>query len=227
MNVRQSFLARFSGVRSLIVSSVFVVGAALAPVAASAHFEGGSWPHQQGNALIVTYDNQCLPVSDWDSIVDLAAENWTWTPTVLWFSKASNSSCSTFAQQLDVLTGWDNDSSKLAYTTNWELDCFFFCWWDGSFEDSYAHSVIRINANNANSFGFASLDGFGQLEAVTHEMGHTLGLAHSGYYNGEHPAGPFASYPVGSYGVMDYCCDQSLDHPLQHDINDLNQLYPF
>jgi hypothetical protein len=55
-------------------------------------------------------------------------------------------------------------------------------------------------------------------------MGHTLGLGHTGYYAGEHP-GP--GYPIGSYSVMDYCCSQSIDHPLQHDINDINGLYPF
>ena len=50
---------------------------------------------------------------------------------------------------------------------------------------------------------------------VTHEMGHNLGLAHAGYYNGE---------KTGYYSIMDYL-NWSYNRPQQHDINDVNALY--
>jgi hypothetical protein len=58
MGIRNSIASRLSGARSLAVSSLLVVGSALAPAAVSAHFEGGSWPYNRStDALVLTYDN--------------------------------------------------------------------------------------------------------------------------------------------------------------------------
>ena len=54
------------------------------------------------------------------------------------------------------------------------------------------------------------------LTVVMHEMGHILGLEHSGAYNGE---------ATGYYSIMDYL-NWGYNKPKQHDYNDVNALYP-
>ena len=144
---------------------------------------------------------------------------------------------------LDVYTGFDNDPNKLAWTSNYERDCFIVCWWDADFDDTYEHSIIRINTQTGVYFdpngpnwcylpfigwlrcgynGFSNLSALDQQDAITHELGHTIGLAHAGYYAGEKPG---SGFPDGTYSVMDYCCP-GFATPRAHDINDLNAKYP-
>jgi hypothetical protein len=220
--------------RHLVVGGLMLAAALLQPAAASAHLEGGSWSWGGGhNLLWINYDNNCSPFT---GVVDAAINGWnaTWTP--IWFNKMG-SGCNPMDNPLDVYTGSDNDPNKLAWTSNYERDCFIWCWWDASFEDTIEHSIIRINTTTGvvpdpNSpitcylpilgavqcrfTGFSNLAFGDQQDAITHELGHTLGLAHAGFYAGE---------IVGNYSVMDYCCP-GYSTPRPHDVNDINALYP-
>ena len=77
--------------------------------------------------------------------------------------------------------------------------------------DNYNSGVIMLNNAKANSGNY-----FLQVGDVTHEMGHILGLAHSGYYAGE---------STGYYSIMDYL-NWGYNKPQPHDYADVNALYP-
>jgi len=227
-------LALAGRLRYVLLGGLILAATVLQPVSASAHIEGGSWSWSNYHHLLwINYDNNCSPFT---GVVDAAINGWNFTPTPIWFNKVG-SGCNPMDNPLDVYTGQDNDPNKLAWTSNYERDCFIFCWWDGSFEDTIEHSIIRINTQTGVYYdpngpiwifvpfigwlryspnGFSNLSFNDQQDAITHELGHTLGLAHAGYYAGE---------ANGNYSVMDYCCP-GYSTPRQHDINDINGLYP-
>jgi len=196
------------------LGGLLVLAATLRPLAASAHFEGDSWSWGGGhNLLWINYDNNCSPFT---GVVDSAAGGWTATSTPIAFSKQP-SGCSPMDQPVDIFTGYNSNVTALAWTQNYERDCFISCWWDADWDDTIEHSVIRLNtAVDGNNSGFSTLSGANQQAVVTHEMGHSLGMAHAGYYAGE---------SVGAYSIMDYCCF-GYSTPQTHDVNDVNALYP-
>ncbi len=185
--------------------------AALIPVATSAHFMGGHWPWSYGHHLLyLNYDSNC---TTWQATSDAATWSWsvTWTP--LWFSKVATD-CSPHAEQVDIFNGYNSNASYLGWTQNYDRDCYLlWCWWDPDWTTTYVSSIIHLNTA-AGSFG--SLSAFNQQAVVAHELGHSLGLAHAGYYAGE---------STGAYSIMDWCC-YSYNTPQSHDVNDINYLYP-
>lgn len=184
--------------------------ALLRPGIASAHFEGDHWNRGGSWLLTLHYENNCSP-SSYESAADGAANAWTATPTPAYFVKVTGN-CQPLSQQVDLFTGSDSNADDLAWTQNYEQDCFIICVWDAAWDDTIGHSVIRMNTVTGS---FGSLSAHDKQAAVGHELGHSMGLAHAGYYAGE---------STGNYSIMDYCCFTSV--PLQHDINDLNSLYP-
>jgi hypothetical protein len=224
------------GIRAqhLALGGLMLIAAIAQPASALAHFEGDRWSWSNGHHLLwINYDNNCSPFT---GVVDAAISGWNATPTPTWFNKM-NSGCNPMDNPVDVYTGYNSNPDTLAWTQNYERDCFITCWWDADWDDTVEHSIIRINTNvmwvvdgNGGNFcyvpfigyvrcrlaGFGALSFANQQNAVTHELGHTLGLAHAGFYAGEFN---------GNYSVMDYCCP-GYSTPRQHDINDMNALYP-
>jgi hypothetical protein len=183
----------------------------LLPLVASAHFMGGRWPWTNGHHLLnLNYDSNC---SSWQTRSDAAAWSWSVTSTPLWFTKVATD-CSAHASQVDIFNGYNSNPSILAWTQNYDRVCFFLsCWWDPNWTTTYASSIIHLNFA-PDSFGW--LSAFDGQAVVVHELGHSLGLAHAGYYAGE---------STGAYSIMDYCC-YGYNTPQPHDVNDINHLYP-
>jgi hypothetical protein len=78
--------------------------------------------------------------------------------------------------------------------------------------------VITLNEFHVPGTPFNELVG-----DVTHEMGHILGEAHAGCYNGE---GYYCgNWPYRAYSIMDYL-QTYVTTPQSHDVGDINALYP-
>lgn len=198
----------------LVVALLATMLQLLSSTTVKAHFEGGSWSWSYGHhVLSLAYDNNCSP-GNFETAANNAASSWTATNTPVDFYNF-NSNCTPLDEPVDFFTGYDGGSNAgLAWTLNYEYDCVgFYCWWDNEFSDTIRHSVIRENTAPGQ---FGSLSAFDQQEALTHELGHSLGLAHAGAYAGESTC---------CYSIMDYN-GQSYNTPQPHDVNDINSLYP-
>src|SRR5579859_7842820 len=68
------------GGRSLVLAGLMVLAVAAVPLAASAHFLGGSWWYG-GGLLPLPYQNNTGGYPSYTTAVDQAASNWYFTPT--------------------------------------------------------------------------------------------------------------------------------------------------
>ena len=168
--------------------------------------------HYSGGTLYVYYDNNCTP-SDVESAVSDSTWYWTDTPTPLDFVQQWTG-CQPFQSGVDTFTGWNSDTGVVAWTQNYMYVCYPIvgCYYDDINNHPYGYidaSIIRVNING-NSF--ENLGWFGMRNAMTHELGHTLGLAHVSCSE---------ALSIMNTGG----CNSSIDTPQQKDINDINSMY--
>jgi hypothetical protein len=222
MHVRSLLSVR---ARGLALAGVMLLATAVAPLAADAHFMG--WPNGKhaysGSGLLyLNYSRNCS--GTFYAAAGDAAYGWNATPTPVWFQEGSVNACNGA-----VWNGWiDTYSYNNANDWAWgwaqayALDtiCDLYIWplgcvsshqqLDPRWDKTYAAGTIMVNTAKATGSNYFLLVG-----DVAHEMGHNLGLAHAGYYNGE---------STGYYSIMDYL-NWSYNRPRPHDINDVNALY--
>ncbi len=222
-------------VRSLALAGAFLATVAL-PLNASAHF--GNFPTHRwspdANPSFLPYASNCIAGMssagiDWQTAVDQAADNWSTAGTKVRYVKSSwpvvSGNCSSDPEYLAtkvVLGGipvasylaWEDDYTKIACLTPDN------CWFDFKTSMKIDAAVVTLNVWPG---AFDSLSAFGMRAAVVHELGHSLGLKHAGYYAGEFPGWWFPPFPALVYSVMDFCC--VFDRPQPHDIQDINALY--
>ena len=211
-------------VRSLALACLMFTCAALAQLSASAHFfnlNDHHWPWSPGHhELVLGYYADCT--GGWVGSADQGANAWTYA----WNSARNDWAMPVHfvKQQAPDCSGPDKwlvnqflgymAAATLGWSVNYDEDCFlWWCWWDPQDRSE------NIQASNIwlNSFPgtFGSRSTFDRQLVVVHELGHSLGLAHAGYYAGE---------TYGCYSVMDNCMGR-YNTPQQHDIFDVNALY--
>jgi hypothetical protein len=213
--------------RSLALAGAVLIGAVIAPLSADAHFMGwpnGKWQRPGTWSLHLNYSRGCS--GGFFTAAGEAGNNWTSTPTPVYYDVTGNPpACDgtpwkgyvdlySYNNAADWAWGWAQ-----AYVEHTVCDFWFFgCLsshtvLDPGWGERYVSGVIMLNTAKITGSNYALLVG-----DVTHEMGHILGLAHSGAYAGE----PWYSQ---YYSIMDYLT-WSYNKPKQHDYNDVNALYP-
>ena len=205
------------GGRSLVLAGLMVLAVAAVPMAASAHFLGGSWWYG-GGLLPLSYQNNTGGYPAYTNAVNQAATNWYFTPTpsdLYSVGGAANLTLSTFS---------DSGASYWAVTRIWannQTCIWFICWWSnseipygayttptglGSSWTNYTSSSIAFNR-----YTMDSLSDWMKLKVATHEMGHAQGLGHAYSPN------------CNSIMLQGYL---AWNTPQPHDFYDFDQLYP-
>jgi hypothetical protein len=203
--------------RSLALAGLMVLAVAAAPLAAGAHFLGGSWAYGSG-LLPLSYQNNTGGFPLYTSAVSQAATNWYFTPTpsdLYSVAGPANVTLSTFS---------DSGASYWGVTQIWanHTTCFLFiCWTSndqipygayntptglGSGWSKYTSSSIAFNR-----FTMDSLSAFMKLKVATHELGHAQGLGHAVSPN---------CNSIMQQGFL------AINTPQPHDYYDFDQLYP-
>jgi hypothetical protein len=241
----QRFSFRSIRASALLAAALMVASAAL-PLSGSAHFEPGGFqalrwfwtnrPSGSREGLRMLYDRDCI--ADWPN-ADAAASAWTSTPTPLYIIPVASGDCASnhYSSTRSTGNGWQSGTvairngyvpgSALAYTIR------LHCYWKAFTDSCWGWSITGYNAgavwiNDGLDAGLIYENHNGNYDRLTpgerkdtlmHEIGHTLGLEHAGYYGGE---------SVGWYSIMDYCCpsDLGLSFPSSHDVSDINMNYP-
>ena len=222
MSVRSFLSVRM---RVFAIAGATLVAAAAMPLAASAHFMGwpnGHWVRPGTWAEHLHYSRGCS--GNFFTAAGEAGSNWTSTPTPIYYDQTGNPpACDGTAWNgyVDLYSYSDANSWAWgwaqAYSYQSVCDFYFLGCWSShmalipDWSDHYDSGVIMLNNAKTTSTNY-----FLQVGDVTHEMGHILGLAHSGAYNGE---------ATGYYSIMDYL-NWGYNKPKQHDYNDVNALYP-
>src|SRR5437868_14138010 len=67
--------------RSLLLAGLMLVATAVAPIAASAHYLGGSWAYSAPGLLALSYQNNAGAFPSYATAVNQGASNWYYTPT--------------------------------------------------------------------------------------------------------------------------------------------------
>lgn len=208
----------FVGGRSLALAGLMVLAVAVAPLAAGAHFLGGSWSYSGGVLLPLSYQNNTGAYPAYSTAVSQAASNWYATPTssdLYSVAGSANVTLSTFS---------DSGASYWGVTQIWasHTTCvLFFCWTSnseipygaynsptglGSGWGKYSSSAIAFNR-----YTMDSLTAFMKLKVATHELGHAQGLGHA--------VSPTCT-SIMQQGFL------SWNKPQPHDYYDFDQLYP-
>jgi hypothetical protein len=172
--------------RSAALAGLMALAVAAAPMAASAHYLGGSWAYSGPGVLYLTYQNNAGGFPSYASAIDQGARNWYYTPTPSDLQSVSGSA------NITLNTVWDTTLSYWGVTHIYanQQFCFWFgCFWApeeipygaytsptslGSNWSNYISSTITFVRNN--------LDGetdFQRIKVATHELGHTQGLGHA------------------------------------------------
>jgi len=211
--------------RALALAGLALLATVLMPLSAGAHPIGDKWPTKPpGHATFtLKYERDCVysvqpnngPIV-WGRIPKAAAA-WTQTPTPVVIFETPTLDCSgkPVPNRVRFYAYHDQDDYYLAYTVNYAwgsnsvcgpIGCYTWTQLMSTWSGKTAASVLWMNNSKSPQQG-----------TIVHELGHTLGLDHAGYYAGE---------KTGGYSIMDYACCRPGDVPAQHDINDINALYP-
>jgi hypothetical protein len=224
----------FSRSSSIVLAAMMLAATAIVPLSASAHFlnyPSHRWAFTNWSQYLLNlyYERDCA--SDWWT-PDSAANSWTATPTPLLYHYAGTPSCSGAERGVTRILNGSSVGSGLAWTENYN------CWWifgtcflEYNFGQASQIDAALIYENHYNN-NYDKLNAGERRDVIKHEMGHTLGLKHAGYYGGEYP--DWRGYPYGVYSIMDYCCPSDYtgwpwyvpSTPTAHDIADIKTLYP-
>jgi hypothetical protein len=215
MHYANAFVVRGRG---LALAGLMLLAVAAAPIAASAHFLGGSWSYSGGVLLPLSYQNNTGGFAAYTNAVNSAATNWYATPTssdLYSVGGSANVTLNTFS---------DSSVSYWGVTQIWanHTTCFvWFCWTSnseipygantsptslGSGWSKYTSSAIAFNR-----FTMDSLSDFMKLKVATHELGHAQGLGHAVSPN---------CTSIMQQGFL------SINKPQPHDYYDFDALYP-
>jgi hypothetical protein len=126
--------------------------------------------------------------------------------------------------RIDMYTFYDPNSAAWGYGTTYTLQtsCYFnscYQYFDYRVSSEYDAGMVQLNTAKPTYSWWnptTPTNYFTMVGDVTHELGHTLGLAHAGLYAGE---------SSGYYSIMDYL-NTNYNRPRAHDISDLMGLYP-
>ena len=203
--------------RSLVLAGLMALVVAAAPLAASAHFLGGSWWYG-GGLLPLSYQNNTGGFPAYTNAVDQAATNWYFTPTpsdLYSVGGAANVSLSTFSS---------SGAGYWAVTQIWanQTTCVWFICWTNNNEIPYGayNTPTSLGSNWSNytssaiAFNRYTMDGLSdwmKLKVATHELGHAQGLGHA--------------YSPNCTSIMQQGF-LAWNTPQPHDFYDFDQLYP-
>ena len=203
--------------RSLVLASLMALVVAAAPLAAGAHFLGGSWWYG-GGLLPLSYQNNTGGFPAYTNAVNQAASNWYFTPTpsdLYSVGGAGNVTLNTFSS---------SGASYWGVTQIWanQQTCVWFICWTNNNEIPYGayNSPTGLGSNWSNytsssiafnRYQMDSLSDFMKLKVATHELGHAQGLGHA--------VSPSCT-SIMQQGFL------SINKPQPHDFYDFDQLYP-
>ena len=203
--------------RSLVLAGLMALVVAAAPLAASAHFLGGSWWYG-GGLLPLSYQNNTGGFPAYTNAVNQAATNWYFTPTpsdLYSVGGAANVSLSTFS---------NSGAGYWAVTQIWanQTTCIWFICWTNNNEIPYGayNTPTSLGSNWSNytssaiAFNRYTMDGLSdwmKLKVATHELGHAQGLGHA--------------YSPNCTSIMQQGF-LAWNTPQPHDFYDFDQLYP-
>jgi hypothetical protein len=203
--------------RSLVLAGLMALVVAAAPLAAGAHFLGGSWWYG-GGLLPLSYQNNTGGFPSYTNAVNQAATNWYFTPTpsdLYSVGGAANLTLSTFS---------DSGAGYWAVTQIWANHTTCFAWFCFTFNNEIPYGAYNSPTglgsgwsnytSSSIAFNRYTMDGLSdwmKLKVATHEMGHAQGLGHA--------------YSPNCTSIMQQGF-LAWNTPQPHDFYDFDQLYP-
>jgi hypothetical protein len=205
--------------RRVAVAGLMLLAVAAMPLAASAHFLGGSWAYSGTFLLPLSYQNQAGGFPAYSSAITQGASNWFSTPTPSDLYSTSGSA------NFIANTTYDTSSSYWGVTHLYanQTVCFiWFCFTIPSAEIPYGAytsptslgsgwSNYTTGSITLNRWTLDSETDFIKVKVATHELGHLQGLGHA--------------YSPNCTSVMQQGY-LSFNRPTAHDSYDFDLLYP-
>ena len=201
-----------------LAGALLVLAAVITPMAASAHFLGGSWWYNGTYLLPLSYQNQAGGFPSYASAINQGASNWYYTPT------SSDLYSTGGAANIIANTVYDTSSNYWGVThlyANQQI-CFFFGCFTINSEIPYGAYTSPTSLGSAwsnytsgsitlNRWTLDVESDFTKIKVATHELGHVQGLGHA--------------YSPNCTSVMQQGY-LSFNTPRPHDYYDFDVLYP-